>query len=198
MKKLYLWEKAALLALCLALLSGVWAEGRQAALAQKVLRLHVLAVSDEAEEQALKLRVRDTVLELVQPLLRGAESAAEAEAILSGHLCDVQHAAEKAAEGRSVSVTLTSERFPTRDYGAFVLPAGRYKALRVVLGEGRGHNWWCVVFPTLCLRGDEDALRDALAPEDFALVSEEEGYELRLRILELWGELFGKSADTRS
>ena len=110
MKKRYHWEKAALLALCLALLSGVWAEGRQAALAQKVLRLHVLAVSDEAEEQALKLRVRDTVLELVQPLLRGAESAAEAEAILSGHLCDVQHAAEKAAEGRSVSVTLTSGR----------------------------------------------------------------------------------------
>ena len=196
MQKLYLWEKAALLALCLALLSGVWAEGRQAALAQSLLRLHVLAVSDEPEEQALKLRVRDAVLTRVQPLLRGAGSAAEAEAILSGHLSEVQRAAEEAAEGRAVTLTLTAERFPTRDYGSFVLPAGRYKALRVVLGEGRGHNWWCVVFPTLCLRADEDTLREVLAPEDFALVSEEEGYELRFRILELWGELFGRTDGT--
>ena len=93
MQKLYLWEKAALLALCLALLSGVWAEGRQAALAQSLLRLHVLAVSDEPEEQALKLRVRDAVLEELRPMLRDAADAAEAGAIAEENLPAIAAAA---------------------------------------------------------------------------------------------------------
>ncbi len=189
-RRLRLWEEAALLALCLTLLSGVWARARQRSLAGELLRLHVIAASDEAEEQELKLRVRDAVLDYLRPRLAGAESAAQAETILLGELPGLQRAAESAAEGRRVSVCLGEETYPLRRYGEISLPAGRYRSLRVILGEGEGHNWWCVVFPPLCLEAAEgDALQEALGPEDYALVSGAEGYVLRFRLVELWGEL---------
>ena len=87
-------------------------------------------------------------------------------------------------------MTLGQEAYPTRDYAGFTLPAGRYRSLRVVLGEGRGQNWWCVVFPPLCLSAAEaEDVRSVMNGNDLALICEEEGYELRFRILELWGEL---------
>ena len=187
---LRIWELSALVTLCVCLLAGLWAEGRQQRLAAGLVRLHVLAASDEAEEQAVKLRVRDAVLRYLAPYLDGAESADEAEAILSGKLDGVRVAAEQAAEGRTVRVTLGDERYPTRDYAGFSLPAGRYRSLRVVLGEGKGHNWWCVVFPPVCLAAVErEAVRPVMNPEDYALITREDGWQLRFRLVELWGEL---------
>ena len=87
-------------------------------------------------------------------------------------------------------MSLGEERYPTRDYAGFTLPAGRYRSLRVVLGEGQGHNWWCVVFPPLCLAAAEkEAMQPVMNPEDYALITREEGWEIRFRIVELWGEL---------
>ena len=167
-RHLYIWETAGLFALCAVLLSGLWAEGRQASIAGSLVRLHVLAVSDAPEEQAVKLRVRDAVLECLT----------------------IRSAAEGAAGGRTVHVSLGEERYPTRDYAGFALPAGRYRSLRVVLGEGQGHNWWCVVFPPLCLAAAEkEAMQPVMNPEDYALITREEGWEIRFRIVELWGEL---------
>ena len=187
---LRIWELSALLTLCVCLLAGLWAEGRQQRLAAGLVRLHVLAASDEAEEQAVKLRVRDAVLRYLAPQLEGAQSADEAEAILAGKLDGVRSAAERAAEGRAVHVTLGDERYPTRDYAGFSLPAGRYRSLRVVLGEGKGHNWWCVVFPPVCLAAVErEAVRPAMNPADYALITREDGWQLRFRLVELWGEL---------
>ena len=195
---LYTWELSALLSLCLCLLAGVWAQGRQDALAGELIRLHVLAVSDEEEEQAVKLRVRDAVLACLAPRLTGAESAEEAGEILEAALPAVQAAAESAAEGRAVRVSLRAERYPTRVYEGFTLPAGRYRSLRVVLGEGEGHNWWCVVFPPVCLPAAErEALQPVLNPEDYALITREEGWEIRFRIVELWGELTRRLAHER-
>lgn len=189
-RRLKIWELSALIALCVCLLTGLWAEGRQQRLAAGLVRLHVLAVSDEAEEQAVKLRVRDAVLRYLAPYLDGVKSADEAEAILSGKLDGVRAAAEQAAEGRKVRVTLGDERYPTRDYAGFSLPAGRYRSLRVVLGEGKGHNWWCVVFPPVCLAAVErEAVRPVMSPEDYALITREDGWQLRFRLVELWGEL---------
>ena len=189
-RRLKIWELSALIALCVCLLTGLWAEGRQQRLAAGLVRLHVLAVSDEAEEQAVKLRVRDAVLRYLAPYLDGVKSADEAEAILSGKLDGVRAAAEQAAEGRTVRVTLGDERYPTRDYAGFSLPAGRYRSLRVVLGEGKGHNWWCVVFPPVCLAAVErEAVRPVMNPEDYALITREDGWQLRFRLVELWGEL---------
>ena len=189
-RRLKIWELSALVTLCVCLLTGLWAEGRQQRLAAGLVRLHVLAVSDEAEEQAVKLRVRDAVLRYLAPYLDGVKSADEAEAILSGKLDGVRAAAEQAAEGRTVRVTLGDERYPTRDYAGFSLPAGRYRSLRVVLGEGEGHNWWCVVFPPVCLAAvQREAVRPVMNPEDYALITREDGWQLRFRLVELWGEL---------
>lgn len=184
------WETAALLALCLALLSGTWAGARQRSLAAGLVRLHVIAASDDAEEQALKLRVRDAVLTWLRPRLAEAGSAGEAEEILRRELPGIREAAAEAGEGRAVTVSLGEENYPLRRYGGFSLPAGRYESLRVVLGEGKGHNWWCVIFPTLCLDAAEtDALQEALSEKDYALVTGEGDRELRFWLVELWGEV---------
>lgn len=189
-KRMHIWEKAALLALSLTLLWGAWAEGRQASIAAGVLRLHVIAVSDAQEEQALKLRVRDAVLEELRPLLQDAADAGEARAIAAANLPSLAAAAEAASEGRPVTVSLGRERYPLREYGAFRLPAGMYESLRVTLGEGKGHNWWCVIFPTLCLEAAEaSSLRESLGEENYALVTGREGYALGFWLLERWGEL---------
>ena len=189
-RHLYIWELAGLVTLCVLLSTGLWAEGRQASVAGQLVRLHVLAVSDEAGEQAVKLRVRDAVLRCVAPLLEGVTDAEDAAAVLAQSLEAIRAAAESAAEGRLVTVTLGEERYPTRDYAGFALPAGRYRSLRVVLGEGQGHNWWCVVFPPLCLAAAEkEAMQPVMNPEDYALITREEGWEIRFRIVELWGEL---------
>ena len=193
-RHLYIWELAGLITLCFLLLSGLWAEGRQASIAGSLVRLHVLAVSDAPEEQELKLRVRDAVLSLLAPKLAGVQSADEAGEVLTDSLPLIQAAAQEAAEGRPVRVSLGEERYPTRDYAGFSLPAGRYRSLRVVLGEGQGHNWWCVVFPPVCLSAaEQEAMQPVMNPDDYALITREDGWEIRFRIVELWGKLFNIS-----
>lgn len=185
------WEISMLLALCITLCAGTWASARSEALSDALVRLHVIAVSDEAEEQEIKLRVRDSVLAYLEPRLEGADDAAEARELISAELDGIKAAAETAAEGREVSVTLSREYYPTRDYGSFALPAGSYESLRVVLGEGEGHNWWCVVFPPLCLSAaeTENALETLGGDSAQLLSGEGEGVVFKFRLLELWGEL---------
>ena len=195
-KKLRRWELALLLGLALAALLGVRLDGTQAALADKVLRLHVLANSDSLEDQALKLRVRDAVLAEAEGLLAGAESRAEAEEILAAHLPELARAGAEAvgAAGYSYPVTASLEErcwFPTKAYGDFALPAGQYTALRLEIGAGAGQNWWCVVFPPLCLAPTggtwaETAAQAGLTGQEAALVTGgSDGYEIRFRALEL-------------
>ena len=189
-KNLRAWEIALLAALCLTLCVGLWAQKKQGELSSQVVRLHVLAVDDSEEEQALKLRVRDAVLAYLSPVLEGVSDRDEARELLAGRLQAIAETAADAAEGRKVSVSLGPESYPLRRYEGFVLPAGTYESLRVVLGEGEGHNWWCVVFPPLCLSAaDAGSVQSVMNPDDFALITEEDGYELRFRIVELWGEL---------
>ena len=189
-KRFKIWETAALLVLCVTLLLGLWAQGRQNELSGKVLRLHVIAASDEPEEQALKLRVRDAVLDYLSPLLKDAADRDAARAIASDELENIRAAAEAAAEGRAVRVTLGQERYPLRRYEGFSLPAGTYESLRVVIGEGGGQNWWCIVFPPLCLEAVEgDKLQSVMGREDYGIVTEEEGYVLRFHLIEWWGEI---------
>lgn len=144
------WELALLIAVCAASLAGLWASRTHTEIAEQMIRLHVLAVSDSDEEQAVKLQVRDAVLDYLRPVLDGCGGKTDAAGTLSDALPAVETAARSAAGGRDVTVTLGEEYYPTRVYDGFSLPAGRYTSLRVVLGEGRGHNWWCVVYPPLC------------------------------------------------
>ena len=188
--KLKTWELAALCALCVSLCVGTWAQGRQRDISSSLVRLHVIAASDETAEQELKLRVLDNVLEYLTPVLDKAESPEEAQRIINGELTSIKAAAEACAGGRSVSVTLGQEYYPTREYEGFTLPAGQYQSLRVILGEGKGHNWWCVVFPPLCVSAaEQNKALDAMSEPERGLITEADGYELRFRIVELWGEL---------
>ncbi len=189
-KRLKIWESAALAAVCVALCIGTWAQARQNAISSDLVRLHVIAVSDDAEEQEIKLKVRDAVLDYLRPVLNDAENSVQAKKIISDHLNGIAGAAAEASEGRGVKVSLGREHYPTKSYQGFSLPAGEYQSLKIVLGEGHGHNWWCIVFPPLCLEAAQaQQVQSVMAREDYAIVSDCQGYELKFKLVELWGEL---------
>lgn len=166
-----------------------------AALHDSLLRLHVVGASDSQEDQDVKLRVRDAVLASLEEGLQDLTDVGAAVEYVEGMLPKVEEAANRvlAAAGYAdtVSVSLTEEAFPTREYDTFSLPAGVYKALRVVIGEGEGKNWWCVVFPKLCMGTQEEFVETASMAgisDDLAETLEGE-YEIRFWLLEKWGEL---------
>ena len=186
---------ALLLALAVTALWGARSLQRQEDLEQKTVRLHVIANSDSEADQALKLRVRDRVLTLAERILSDADSREEAVAELEDALPALERAAEEeiAARGYGYGVSARLERaeFPHKTYGDFALPAGEYTALRVVIGEGKGQNWWCVVFPPLCTTAASDRADTAIAAgwgqDDLDLVTEaDQGYVLRFRSVEIW------------
>lgn len=185
------WEIALLASLLAVLLVCAFPLQVQSKLAGKLTRLHVLANSDSAEDQALKLQVRDTVLEasagepmLDDTLLYKLERAAQAEVFRQGY---------------AYPVTVTRENcyFDTRVYETFSLPAGYYDAVRVVIGEGAGKNWWCVIYPPLCAgmceQDWEIVAREAgLTEEEIGLICEDEGYVIRFQLVDWWGKLMHK------
>lgn len=165
-------------------------------LPENVVRLHVIANSDTEEDQAVKLMVRDAVLEEAAKWYDGANTMEEASSLLCTHLESLAQTAREtlAQQGMeySANVQMTEMYFSTRDYGTFRLPAGRYRTLRVTLGEGKGHNWWCVVFPTLCLPAAEGSEEDALLtlPEsEREVVENPEQFEVKFKAVELWEAL---------
>ncbi len=198
--KLKRWELALLLAVAAAALLGARLGKEQDALAQKVIRLHVVANSDSAEDQALKLKVRDAVLQEGALRLTGLDRDQALEALTQALPELGQVAADTVAgEGYDypVRVTLGEDAFPTKRYQDFALPAGDYTALRVELGEGSGQNWWCVVFPPLCLGSVSETAAETLAEsgltdDQVSLVTgETEGYVVKFRAMELWEGLKG-------
>ena len=198
-QKLHLWEAALFLAFGLTLTAGVWASASESALAGQVLRLHVVANSDSWQDQELKLLVRDAVLAQASQILDGASDRESAEQTLAPHLDDLVRSAQRVLEaegcGDAVTVALTDQWFPTKEYDGFSLPAGRYRALRVTIGEGQGRNWWCVVFPPLCLgsvteESVETVAGEALSEGQVALITGQDGgYVLKFRFIEWWNEL---------
>jgi len=166
-----------------------------------VIRLHVLAVSDTEEDQAVKLTVRDHVLKQITPILEGVTDRAQAEKYIKAYLeeLEINLCAFMEENGRTEKVQLyfTEEMYPTRVYDAFSLPAGEYLSLRVVLGEGKGQNWWCVLFPSVCSRfamqDTETLYREAgFTPEQYRMITHTDKmqYRVRFRLLEILEELF--------
>ena len=170
-------------------------------LRENLLRLHVVGASNSEEDQAVKLQVKDAVLGSLEEGLRDMTDPQAAYDYVARMLPQVEAAANRALAvagfSETVEVSLTEEAFPTREYDTFSLPAGVYQALRVVIGEGEGRNWWCVVFPQLCgAEGEfvETASAAGLTPE---LAGSLEGeYELRFWVLEKLGELKNHFFDT--
>jgi len=191
-------KKTVLFCLALVLAGGLtmlWsAQQAQRAVADKLVRLHVLANSDSAADQALKLEVRDTVLEAAEEILAGCRTRAEAEAQLRRQLAMLEQAAgarlEQLGSSYEVTAQLSEEVYPRREYESFSLPAGEYLSLRLVIGEGTGKNWWCVVFPPLCLAAvSEDVAEQAEAAgfsrEEVALITGESGKtQIRFKLLD--------------
>ena len=169
---------------------------------ESVVRLHVLANSDSEEDQALKLKVRDAVLSYVSPRVIDSASREEAIAILESELDEIKREAESVvmAEGYeySVQISLTVEEYPTRNYESMSFPSGKYVSLRVMLGEAEGQNWWCVLFPPLCLSAatekstnEEAFIAVGLNSDQYKIITEtdEAAYYLRFKILEVIQDL---------
>ncbi len=164
-----------------------------------VIRLHVLANSDSDEDQALKLQVRDAILEITAPLLEGCTDRAEAKTRLSSGFEEIQAAAEEvianAGKTDAVEILLSEEDYPERDYDSFCFPAGSYLSMRVCIGDAAGHNWWCCLFPPLCLgaaavpteEAEESFIEVGLTPEQYKIITETDKpvYKVRFKILEL-------------
>lgn len=166
-----------------------------------VLRMHVIANSDCSADQQLKLMVRDAVLERGAQLFDGTVTADEARRKIEPHKAELEAAAreviERAGYDYPVSVNVVNEYFATRCYGNLTMPAGRYTAVKVVIGEGAGHNWWCVMFPPLCLPAAQDrgGNLDAFFDDGELKVVESSGrYEPRFKIVEIIEKLREKTS----
>ncbi len=195
MKTSFLARAAALLLIIT--LAGAFALLCEAdALSDKLIRLHVIANSDEEFDQELKLKVRDSVLEYLSGELDGASSREDARSIITDRLPEIQSAAKLAVETAGydydVGAALGYEEYPTREYGGLSLPAGRYLSLRVTVGSGEGKNWWCVVFPPVCTAAATDgelAAMDFTSSEIALMTGRDRGYVIKFKLIELLEEL---------
>ena len=167
-----------------------------------VIRLHVLANSDSDEDQALKLQVRDAILADCAGLLDGATTREEAAELVHAAIPRMEEVAKErlAALGcaADVHVTLDLERYPRRVYEDLALPAGEYLSLRVAIGEAMGQNWWCVLFPPMCLSAataerESACLAAGLTEGQYRMITDTDGaqYKLRFKVVEMAEQLFG-------
>ena len=168
---------------------------------EDTIRLHILAESDSTEDQELKIAVRDRLLVKYGELLRAGGSFEEAKRVASELLPEIEKSAEEWIRelgfDYGVTATLTEEWYETREYESFSLPAGYYTSLRVIIGEGAGKNWWCVMYPPLCMElASEDAPRDDgvidYTNEEITLITSGK-YNVKFKILEELSRVFAKN-----
>lgn len=149
---------------------------------EKLIRFHVIANSDSDEDQELKLKVRDAIIQYLQPKLINSSSVDESEKIIKSEYEQLEKISKNIINenGYSYDVKIGIEyaNFPTKQYSNIVLPAGEYKALRIVIGEGQGKNWWCVMFPPLCFVDEESGVIDKETDKRLKEVLTKEEYEL--------------------
>ena len=170
-------------------------------LREDLIRLHVVANSDSREDQTIKLHVRDAILAHLQDTMGDIENVQDAKAFISESIPQVRRVANdvlvSCGEEPDAVVTLEEETFDTRYYDTFKLPAGIYESLRITIGEGQGKNWWCVVFPSLCLPATSEGFEAVAAGAGFdeallGALEGEQGYEVRFYLLDLLGKLENK------
>ena len=175
------------------------------AIEDRILRLHILAAGNDTASQEIKLHVRDAVLEQIQEEVSNVSTANEAEYALFPFLPDIVSVANQTLTEYGVSylatAEITTEYFPIKQYGSLLLPPGEYRALRIVLGEGDGKNWWCMLYPSLCFtegitatlpEEEQEELRGLLTEDEFDTLfsAKEKKPKFRFRLLELWKTLW--------
>lgn len=171
----------------------------QPSIASKILRFHVLANSDSHADQEVKEKVRDAVGVYLQPLLQSSESLEETKQIVTENMEQIITVVENTLQENGyaypVCARITNTSFPEKSYGAYTFPKGEYEALQIVIGEGEGQNWWCVLYPNMCFRGSVfevveeeagEALREVLSPWEYADVFESGKVQLRFKFLEFF------------
>ena len=171
--------------ICAAMCVITYAAETNARLSRDIVRLHIIANSDSDEDQALKLRIRDRIL--------SATSASGSKENVTELLSEYEDIAREEIAASGFDYTVHAEYgkyyFPTKDYGGLTYPAGEYDAVRIVIGEGEGQNWWCVLFPPLCyVKGSVDSseaaaeLKNRLSPEDYELITSGKNSRLPVKI----------------
>lgn len=194
MKKIAKFIVATLLLVSVFWLGTVWED--KITLSQDLIRLHVVADSDSPEDQQIKLQVRDAIIKKLNCVMDDFSDVESAKAYLEEHLSELEQTANDALaslkDGCHAVVSLAKEAFPTREYDTFTLPAGVYESLRVTIGSGEGQNWWCVVFPSLCVSASSDGMEDTAAGAGFSdsltgAISGKQEYRVRFFILDCFG-----------
>lgn len=164
---------------------------------EKMLRMHVIANSDSEEDQQLKLKVRDAVLSAGKEVFDGSVTAIEAKEKITPYIDYLENIALETIKNEgfdyNVKITVEKEYFNTRTYeNSVTLPAGYYTAVKVIIGEGNGQNWWCVMFPPMCLPTAvaECEISDVLTDDETEIVTETDKYKFRFKIVEILEEIF--------
>ncbi|MBO5312684.1 MAG: stage II sporulation protein R [Clostridia bacterium] len=162
------------------------------------IRLHVVANSDSEKDQAVKLEVRDAILEKMSEIK--AQSKEEALLTVKGEKDELEEIAEQVLKSNGITdevkIEIGEESYPTRYYDDFALPAGTYTSVRVLIGEGDGQNWWCVLYPPLCtsqaIESEEDSIAVGLTKDQYSLITgKTKEYKIKFKILEMAKEAFG-------
>ena len=187
------------LALIFCIIATVSFENDCKGIRNEVLRLHVIANSDEDYDQELKLKVRDALLVSGEKIFSGSEDILSAESKISDKKDVLHYTAEETIENLGfdydVKIEVARSYFPTRIYGELTLPAGYYKAVRVIIGEGKGKNWWCIMFPPLCLPAATDnkkVIGNFLTEKEMEIVTSDPKLEVRFWLVEKYYELKNK------
>lgn len=167
-------------------------------LKRDVVRLHILANSDSAADQTVKLTVRDAVLEMNDSVFQGKLNAENAKNLIERNHRDIEMIADKILKDKGFSykshVYYTEEYFDTRVYDGFTLPAGKYKALKIELGKAQGHNWWCIMFPPLCLPAAESEYERENFCDEYRIVSDEGAITVRFKVVEWFEKIMNRAA----
>ena len=171
-----------------ALLSFLSFDARSELVRSDVVRLHILADSNSLEDQNVKLTVKNEVQSMCRDIYPDGCTKDQAKAILERKLPEITAAAQRIVSEQGSGCTVTGELvnryFPTRRYGTFTLPAGRYDALTLTIGSGEGHNWWCVMYPPVCISASQPNLSDTLTGPEEALITS--GVEYKFKLYELY------------
>ena len=187
---------------CFVIFLSLWTvipSAKECEIYNSTIRLHVLANSDSERDQEVKLKVRDALLEHISKY--ESDSKEQMLMMISSEREYLEELAEQTLEKEgiidTVSIKIGKEEYPRRDYEGFSLPAGEYTSVRVVIGEGKGQNWWCVLFPPLCTAqaieyDDEAYISTGLTKEQYYMITGNSGeYEIKFKLLEIAANAFG-------
>ena len=206
MKKFILTTIATIIISAIALnTTNISGKTSQEDVAQKLIRFHVIANSDDKIDQELKLKVRDSILKYISPKLKNGKNIEECRQIIKTEDANIKKISEKIIKEKgfkySVSTALSQEYFPVKTYGNITLPQGEYEAYRVIIGTGTGQNWWCVMFPPLCFvditKGNvsyektEKEMKSVLSDDEYKLVDNTVSSKKIIAKFKL-GEIFSK------